>query len=242
MIIRISLPITSRILAEPGHKARSGELRNRVRVLIAFALLLPALLPCGAGVYCSDLTVTNTIRQTSSAGTNTFAGKVGIGVTSPSVTLEVKAGNPTFEQNASALNLAINSYSDTSTDEPRILLQKSHSDTLGTLAETQNGEDLGEIQFKGCDGEPGYRQGLRIAAMQDGAATSTRVPTRMEIYTDSSSDAAIRFVLKSDGKVGIGTNEPSATLDVAGTAKFRQGVPYVAPMGDVGMGGYTNSP
>lgn len=42
------------------------------------------------------------------------------------------------------------------------------------------------------------------------------------------------------GKVGVGTNSPQAKLHVDGTARFEAGVIYVPPLGDLGMGVYTN--
>lgn len=45
------------------------------------------------------------------------------------------------------------------------------------------------------------------------------------------------------GNVGIGTNAPTAALDVAGgPARFSQGVLYVKPLGTLSMGVYTNMP
>ncbi len=44
------------------------------------------------------------------------------------------------------------------------------------------------------------------------------------------------------GNVGIGTNAPSETLEIAGTARVSGGITYVAPLGDVPMGIYTNAP
>jgi hypothetical protein len=48
-------------------------------------------------------------------------------------------------------------------------------------------------------------------------------------------------LFRGDG-VAIGTNSASASLHVDGTARFEQGVLYVKPLGDVGMGPYTNEP
>lgn len=52
-------------------------------------------------------------------------------------------------------------------------------------------------------------------------------------YTNS------RVVIKADGKVGIGTSYPEATLHVHGDARFDQ-VVWIQPAGDLSMGSYTN--
>ena len=52
-------------------------------------------------------------------------------------------------------------------------------------------------------------------------------------YTNS------RVVIKADGKVGIGTSQPEATLHVQGSARFDQ-VVWIQPAGDLSMGIYTN--
>ena len=48
-----------------------------------------------------------------------------------------------------------------------------------------------------------------------------------------------RVVIKADGKVGIGTSYPEATLHVHGDARFDQ-VVWIQPAGDLSMGSYTN--
>ena len=52
-------------------------------------------------------------------------------------------------------------------------------------------------------------------------------------YTNS------RVIIKADGKVGIGTSYPEATLHVHGDARFDQ-VVWIQPAGDLSMGAYTN--
>ena len=48
--------------------------------------------------------------------------------------------------------------------------------------------------------------------------------------------------LSLEGPVGIGTNQPGATLHVVGAARFEGGIQWSAPQGDLLMGIYTNSP
>jgi hypothetical protein len=44
------------------------------------------------------------------------------------------------------------------------------------------------------------------------------------------------------GSMGIGTNSPQAALHVTGAGRFDSGVSYLAPLGDISMGSYTNLP
>lgn len=46
----------------------------------------------------------------------------------------------------------------------------------------------------------------------------------------------------TNGNVGVGTSNITATLHVSGTFRADSGVTYVAPLGDVSMGAYTNIP
>lgn len=43
-------------------------------------------------------------------------------------------------------------------------------------------------------------------------------------------------------RVGIGTVSATETLHVAGKGRFDEGISYIAPLGDLSMGTYTNSP
>jgi len=63
---------------------------------------------------------------------------------------------------------------------------------------------------------------------------------RIADYQDLSS--GVRLVIDSAGEVGIGTNSPNETLHVAGTLRADQGITYIAPLGDLSMGSYTNNP
>jgi len=50
------------------------------------------------------------------------------------------------------------------------------------------------------------------------------------------------MTLLANEDVGIGTIQPSEKLHVAGTGRFDDGVTYIAALGDLSMGSYTNSP
>jgi len=59
-------------------------------------------------------------------------------------------------------------------------------------------------------------------------------------FTTSGSNP--RMTINTNGYVGIGTTTPVTMLQVAGSARFDQGISYIPPMGDLSMGAYTNHP
>ena len=48
--------------------------------------------------------------------------------------------------------------------------------------------------------------------------------------------------VSTDGKVGAGTNAPQEALHVSGASRFDAGIIYLSPLGDLGMGSFTNNP
>ena len=51
-----------------------------------------------------------------------------------------------------------------------------------------------------------------------------------------------QMVIDASGNVGIGTNTPATLLHVAGQGRFENGITYIAPLGDLSMGSFTNAP
>jgi len=135
-------------------------------------------------------------------------GNVGIGTDSPDEKVHIaQAGGLTN------LNIFIDNYTDDDR-APILWLRKSHSDTLGTLVETIDGELLGDIIYRGVDSGSNSDYGAHIKAIQDGAA-GTRVPTNLFLETWSATDKnENQLVLHNDGNIGIGTDTPVARLEV----------------------------
>ncbi len=141
-------------------------------------------------------------------------GNVGIGTTSPNYKLEVATG--------AANNLA--AFSDYSTNPAQrsvFAFNKSASNTVGTLAATADGELLGQIAGSGVlSGNNAFENAIAIQFYQEGASGATRIGGNIRFSTgDGSSDLAERMRITKDGKVGIGTNAPSAFLHVIGTTE-----------------------
>lgn len=115
--------------------------------------------------------------------------------------------------------LSLEVYTDDNWCGPYLTFRKSHSDTIGTKAETQNGEELGCIYFYGVDTGGNWDYGAYILVDQSGAA-GINIPTQMmlAVYKSSSAIASVRLYLdgpneyiRSTKDVLIGTgNQPTA--------------------------------
>jgi hypothetical protein len=183
------------------------------------------------------------IGAKNSAGVNFFNGKVGVGQSSPTYDLDVK-GNILRVGNAGAANtqLVFDRFSTELGRFPYINFRKSHSDTFGASTQTEDSEHLGQLIMRGVNSSNVFKAAAKIGVRQDGAS-GAGVPGRMEFYTSTSAvGERIRMTIKSDGSVGIGTQTPTENLHVAGAARFDGGISYVAPLGDISMGIFTNSP
>lgn len=151
-------------------------------------------------------------------------GMLAIGkTTAPTVPLDV-VGAGLFSTSGlnSISTLTLAGYNDQPTYGPELIISKSNSDTTDTLAETQNGDELGTILVKGVTSTPTAIVGFQIRVVQNGASGAGVVPA--DAYFETGTTVSInanQLVLKSvNGYVGIGTSDPSANLDVAGTCKF----------------------
>jgi hypothetical protein len=124
------------------------------------------------------------------------SGNVGIGTTVPTSSLEVKS------------QVAI-----TRTDNDAFggswVIRKSRG-----VATVQNGDELGYTRFDGWDGSA-YQSAAGIIGQVDGTPSAGSVPGRLLLSTAG----VERMRITSGGRIGIGTNNPGAKLEIAsGTA------------------------
>lgn len=135
--------------------------------------------------------------------------RVGIGTTNPTGKLEIA-------NVAANANVYLETYSG-STDTSEIWFRKSHSSLLDNISATQTAEQLGTINWIGGTSLNSFDTGAQIKVIQDGASGST-VPSNMIFSTWSdSAQNANQLVLHNDGKIGLGTDAPTSTLDILGT-------------------------
>ncbi len=115
------------------------------------------------------------------------------------------------------VDLSLFTFSTTNSEVSTLLFFKSDSDAVGSIVETDDGDDLGVIAFLGVNNVNAYAFGASIAAEQ-GAASGAFVPT--DLFFQTSSDTGLnndQLVLYRDGNVGINDNTPTFKLDVNGT-------------------------
>jgi len=79
-----------------------------------------------------------------------------------------------------------------------------------------NNNGLGTIFFNGYSGG-GYVLGAEITARVSGTVSGTTMPTDIQFGTQTTGTVLPRMIIKSDGKIGIGTIIPNSTLQVAGS-------------------------
>lgn len=90
---------------------------------------------------------------------------------------------------------------------PQLRMHKNYNDVAASLTATPNDEIFGQIRFYGVrETSPAYVTGAYIQAIQNGAATASRVPTDLEFYTSDDTDAAaIALTIGNDKNITIAT-------------------------------------
>ena len=100
---------------------------------------------------------------------------------------------------------------------PQLTLARSKSQTAGNYAIVADNDRLGQIFFKGADGNS-WCYGASITAFVDGSPGDGDMPTRLVFGTvaDGAGTPTDRMTIDSSGNVGIGDATPNARLDVEG--------------------------
>lgn len=173
--------------------------------------------------FSGDLNVSTNWHLDSDSGTDSYVlGMLGIGTNDPAHALDVYGGVArVMSGRANNTILRLSNYSETSTRYSYLALRKSHTNEICADKTTVNGEWLGAINSYGMNTGNVERLGALIVFKQDGGAGSF-IPGEIEFHTaTASANITERMTIKSNGKVGIGTNTPATTLDVNGGATVR---------------------
>jgi hypothetical protein len=98
---------------------------------------------------------------------------------------------------------------------PAFYLGKSRGATANSNTVVQDNDQLGAVVFFGADGTNVW-PGAQIIAAVDGTPGANDIPGRLVFSTtaDGGTSAAERMRITSAGNVGIGTNTPTAKLNV----------------------------
>lgn len=176
-------------------------------------------------------------------------GNVGIGTTSLNAKVSIldstTAGNSTVLQATSETNgvsfYNFDQYSATS-GHSSFLRQRKAGGTVDSPVLVGSNSVLGRWGGQGYDGTA-FQDAALIRFVVDGTPAASSMPGRIEFYTTPSSSTSLseRMRLTNEGRLGIGTGNPTALLDVTGTAWIRGGTGnttglFVGSSGNVGIG------
>ena len=151
-------------------------------------------------------TITLTLPQDIDTAADFQLGTLGLGMVATGI---LQSGT----SNANNISL-FDTYDDGAT-YTRLRLRKSDTDTIGNVAQTDNGDYLGEISFYGANGTgPAWAMGASIEAYQEGVAINY-VPTNLNFETWSAvAQNANQFFMRYDGNSGFGTVTPVSQVEI----------------------------
>lgn len=111
-------------------------------------------------------------------------------------------------------------YSDTSAHDGYFSFRKSHHDTMGTLTATVDGEYLGLINWMGVTTTPAWKTSSYMRAIQDGASGAVYVPSKIVIYTSSTTSTNLALTIRSDADVVFQTTGAILHYNTGASAQF----------------------
>jgi len=139
--------------------------------------------------------------QVAGTGTSYIMGNVGIGTTSPGDLLHLNGSEPAMILEANSVN----------TGEFDLAFRKSRSNGVIT-----SGDRLGRIIYYAHNGTT-FNPSARIDVWSEGTITQ-QIPANIRFYTmNTTSSLDERMRITADGNVGIGTTNPSRSLEVWGS-------------------------
>ena len=133
-------------------------------------------------------------------------GKVGIGTDDPGEELEI-AGVSKYTE------LGITTHSESDGHTGGLIFRKSAGTDLAAPSATVDLEDLGKIDFYGVSDADEFKIAASILCEQDDESLATMSGRLTFKVRDADTNVNAMTILK-DGKVGIGTTEPRAKLEV----------------------------
>lgn len=149
-------------------------------------------------------------------------GNLGLGVTTEQ-TVGVTTQNPAIDVARLATDNAVISarvYGNNASGSPFLNLGKSRGATIGALAATQNGDNLGYLSFDGVTSSNSWASAGRIIFTQIGASGATNVRSDMRVWlSDGTNTASEVFRIFGTGRTFVGasaTDDGVSTLYVNG--------------------------
>lgn len=136
-------------------------------------------------------------------------GNVGIGTNTPQFPLHILS---------EGANVVFDRYQE-GTSANEYVTRKARGTVAGPMA-VQLEDQTGGLETQGYDGTA-FKANTFINTIIDGAVSSGVVPGRIEFKTaDSAGVMGTRMTIKSNGRVGVGTTNPQATLHVEGDIRI----------------------
>ena len=117
------------------------------------------------------------------------------------------------------------------TNSPVLSFGKTRGTSAGAVTTVTDGDNLGSIKFCGADGTDIENSTANIKATVNGTVAGNQIPTDLVFETSptNSSSRTERFRITSNGKVGIGTTNPTEILDVLGNLVVAESIAVNRP-------------
>ena len=165
----------------------------------------------GSGNYMTDSTFDKNIA------TFRADGKIGFGTNNPTNPLHIRSTTT----GGNGIPILVESVTDpfrgirynAGASGAVMFLEHSRSGTLGTAAALQDNDQVGQLAFRAYNASNTINSAAYIDVKVDGT-TSTHTPSEMTFMTQNNAGTQNYIVMRSDGKVGIGTTTPWGHLDV----------------------------
>ncbi len=136
-------------------------------------------------------------------------GNVGIGTSSPEVTLHVNTDNTTANPRCLLVQ-----YNGNNNNSAFLVLRKTRGTSYATPAVVQNGDPLGTVLSEAYDGAANIRTGASMKFVANGTIAAGSIPTDIFFTTGSSGLGTEAMRITSGQNVGIGTSNPLSHLHV----------------------------